>query len=540
MSVLNGNRVNVYERPSLSGENKRLRQENERLKNLSEKNSILYRSRLQSVESVQSGDSEPVSFCNFPLDVFPSVIQQYITAQSAAKNVDPAFIAVPLIGVLGAAIGNSFSVEIQDEWRQISAVWCLSIANSGEGKSPGLDAVMPPVFQIDSDANAEFNRQLLEYQEKLREFKSLSPDKRADRAEPTKPIQTRYFTGNVTVEGLSFVHHNNPRGMLVYTDEAASWLKSMNKYNDGGDEHEWIKMMEGKPIRIDRKTGDTKTISINSPNVSLVGGIQPGTLKRALSANHFDSGLMARIILTMPPRRPRRLTRARIDQSLKEAYFGLISRLYNRPMLGPDEVDYIAFSDNAFAAFEEFFNQQTIIIDSVGVGPFRAFVNKLDRLAARLALILHFTHLEINNPSTHIPSYGGNISEDIMLKACKLASWIAYESYRIYELLDFSAACRTKDEELILSLPDTFTYKDVMKAKNVKTKSAAFKSIRKWQSQKLIRQVFHGNSGQSDGNYKRLIGLPVGNGSYAIKVLARDRLGHLDKMDTFDTLDTAN
>ena len=62
----------------------------------------------------------------------------------------------------------------------------------------------------------------------------------------------------------------------------------MNRYNSGEEMNIiGLAMMEGRPIRIDRKTGDVKTISIDHPNVSVIGGIQPNTFKRALCADHL-------------------------------------------------------------------------------------------------------------------------------------------------------------------------------------------------------------------------------------------------------------
>ena len=110
-------------------------------------------------------------------------------------------------------------------------------------------------------------------------------------------------------------------------------------------------MMEGRPIRIDRKTGDVKTISIDHPNVSVIGGIQPNTFKRALCADHFDSGLMARIILTMPPKRKRKLNRAIIEPRLKSSYSNIVKRLYSRPMAMGGDVECIKMDDDAYTCF---------------------------------------------------------------------------------------------------------------------------------------------------------------------------------------------
>ena len=482
-----------------------------------------------STKSVQSVQSVQLPFCPFPLEVFPESLRHYINQQAIVKNIDPAFIAIPILGVLASAIGNSSYIEILDEWKQISALWCLTVAGTGKGKSPGLDAALPPLFDLEREARLKFEQDQIQYKKELRDFRDLTEQDKAAMHAPKEPTLARYYTSNVTIESLASIHHTNPRGIVVYADEANSWLKSMNKYSDGGDESMWISMSEGKPIRIDRKTGTVKTVAIDSPNVSIIGGIQPGALQRALNVNHFDSGLMARTILCMPPNRERKLVRDKIDPLLKEGYRKIVRGLYNRPAGDPNNLKAVNLSDTAFEVFNEFFSHQSLLLNLIPEGPFKAFANKLDRLAARFALILYNTYIEADDLKDT-----GIVDHLIMAKACSLAAWCAYETYRVYDTLDFSSLSITPQEKGLVELPNPFTYQDVMAANKLRTESAAHKKIRKWERNKLVKRISHGHS-NDDGNFEILLN-DVSQYSWAVSRLLKEWCGIPDTLDTLDTL----
>src|SRR5207237_4812668 len=81
-------------------------------------------------------------------------------------------------------------------------------------------------------------------------------------------------------------------------------------------------------IIVDRKTGIPRTIYVPQAAVCVSGGIQPAILQRALGIEHRESGLAARLLLSCPPRRPKRWTEADIDPSVEAEVALLVDRLY--------------------------------------------------------------------------------------------------------------------------------------------------------------------------------------------------------------------
>ena len=60
-------------------------------------------------------------------------------------------------------------------------------------------------------------------------------------------------------------------------------------------------MFGARDLLVDRKSEGQKPIFVPRAAVSIVGGIQPQVLRRALGPEHFENGLAARMLLTMPP-----------------------------------------------------------------------------------------------------------------------------------------------------------------------------------------------------------------------------------------------
>src|SRR5262249_4882066 len=88
---------------------------------------------------------------------------------------------------------------------------------------------------------------------------------------------------------------------------------------------------------VDRKTGVPRTIFVPQAYVCVVGGIQPGILVRALSIEHRESGLAARLLLTLPPRKAKRWTEADIDPKTEAEFAKIVDRLFElQPTIGEE------------------------------------------------------------------------------------------------------------------------------------------------------------------------------------------------------------
>ncbi len=184
---------------------------------------------------------------------------------------------------------------------------------------------------------ARYNAALVEYEEaQLRYDRELAAWKRSKGgggqppAKPEQPICERCLVDDATIEAVAPILLGNWRGVLVMRDELAGWLGAFDRYakKGGGESAKWIEMHGGRTVVIDRKTGIPRTIYIPRAAVSVCGSIQPGILRRQIGQEHRDSGLLARLLMAWPPRRPRKWTDVEPAEQLSERVGMAYDRLW--------------------------------------------------------------------------------------------------------------------------------------------------------------------------------------------------------------------
>ena len=408
----------------------------------------------------------------FPADTLPQVTRDFVRAQSAALNVDPAMVAVPTLAVLAAAVGNSRQVQLKQSWQEPSTLWVCVVGRSGTLKSPAYDAALRPVYALEADLKEQFKVDRTRYE-------ALSEEEKAD---AERPVRTRLRVGDTTAESVVRVHADNARGLLLARDELGGWIGGFDRYasGSGADLQNWIEMYHARPVVIDRKSGSPPVLSITRPAVSVVGGIQPGILRKKLSEEHFSSGFAARLMLAWPPERKRRWTEADVTEETLESYHRLIRRLYKRQYEGgePTTLQLTRPAKDRFAAFV---NSNAELQEKLPGGPLRSLLSKIEAVAARLSLVLQVA----DDPAA------GEVSEGAMQKGVRLAEWLRYEAARIYQKEAFEKQAKSRDERLAAGLPEEFGWSDVADLWGV-SRRGAYKVINRLTGNGLAEDAGHG------------------------------------------------
>jgi hypothetical protein len=191
----------------------------------------------------------------------------------------------------------------------------------------------------------------------------------------------------------------------------------------------WLSIFHGDAITVDRKTSGV--IHIPSAIVSIAGGIQPDALRRSLGVEHMENGLAARLLLAMPPRRPKRWTGCGITPDAEAQYALLIERLRElRPnhLAGEPEPVDAPLSPDGLAAWEAFFNQHNE--EAAGLtGCMAAVWSKLEAYCARLALVTHYIRWAGGEDAVNA------IDATSMSAGVTLTRWFGHEARRVYGVL---------------------------------------------------------------------------------------------------------
>jgi len=374
----------------------------------------------------------------FPIDVFRDTTGSFIRETAGAIGIDPAFIAPPVLSALSGLIGRSCCIELKRGYSEIPSIWTLTLAPSGSGKSPGIDAAIAPIRKCQQLEDERYKKKRLEYEGKMREY-GRQQDGGSEKR-PTAPVPQQLLIDDATTEAVAEILADNPSGCLLFQDELAGFLGSFDAYRSGGggkDLSFWLSLFDGTPVRINRKTGN-KLITAPTPAIAICGGIQPGMIHRILAKNphFFDAGLIARFLITCPPPLPIMWTEREVSEQTEQGYKHIVQQLLGlRRMVSPEQPIVLTLSNDAKKIWEEFFNGNAAGQYTRDTEAERAALAKMSKYAARIALVLHvIENLEsgMYNASTlEQRGISREVSAQTLRSAIRLIEWFKTESMRL-------------------------------------------------------------------------------------------------------------
>jgi hypothetical protein len=407
----------------------------------------------QAVEPWRPSNGDDLAYRPFPVDALPDPVRGFVEDGARAIGCDPSYLALPLLTAIAAAIGNTRRLELKRGWSAPPILWGAIVGESGTAKTPAFRLVMRPVRDRQRKALERHAEEMKEYEADLarweKEMAAWKRDKDAAGDPPEKPDPPqaeRFIVSDTTVEALAPILLANPRGLLLARDELAGWIGSFDRYagkgKAGADSANWLSMFNAEAIIVDRKTGIPRTIYVPQAAVCVAGGIQPTILQRALGLEHRESGLAARLLLTCPPRKPKRWTEADIDPNAEAKLVRLFDRLYElQPTAGDDgepRPALVRLSGDAKTAWKAYYNAHAVEQADL-TGDMAAAWSKLEEYAARLSLVVHFTRWAAGDPNLTKPEI---VDAASMNAGIVLAKWFKHEARRVYSMLDESDADR--------------------------------------------------------------------------------------------------
>jgi hypothetical protein len=232
----------------------------------------------------------------FPIEVFPKIVQSVIIDTNENLNYPIDFISGAILYASSLAIGNTHRVSFKKEWTESAVIFIVMIGKAGTNKSHPLSFALKPIERYDNISYKEYQRKHLEYVK----IETLSKKERAEQGidDPVKPSFKKFIVSDFTQEALAEVHKCNLRGITAYNDEIAGFFKNFNRYKKGSEMEFWLSAWSGKPIKIDRKSGEP--IFIPYPFISIGGTIQNGLLSEIAKEGRTENGFLDRILFVYP------------------------------------------------------------------------------------------------------------------------------------------------------------------------------------------------------------------------------------------------
>jgi hypothetical protein len=359
----------------------------------------------------------------FPLDTLPPKVRAYVEAAADSLRVPPDMVAVPLLGLAGALIGNRLHLVLKNSWREYLTLYLAIVARPGAAKTPALGLAQWPLDALQKAAYERYTERMAVYDDELeawRQSKNLE--------KPEKPQLRHYFSTDLTVEALAGMLAGAP-GVAIIRDEISGWVAAMDQYKGGkgSDRQQFLSLWSAQTLKVDRK-GSGGSVYVPKPVVCVVGGIQPDLVGTLHDAARRRDGFVERVLPLVPDVEPALWTDAAPSTELYrdvQAVFEALDRLERT-----DDGYGVNLSPEALESWKAWVDENAGLVKAAD-GLAEGFYAKLPAHVARFALILH----ALWNPHDPRPMLNAARMED----AIELGEFFRAHIGRFLALLNASA-----------------------------------------------------------------------------------------------------
>jgi hypothetical protein len=207
----------------------------------------------------------------FPLDVFPSTVQEIVQAYADSVRAPVDIAAVQSLAIVSLALGPDWEIEAKG-FQRPSRLWTAIVAPPGSAKTPVMIAMMKPVEQRE-----KYLRDVWEEEIKIWRDKRGAEKNKEERED--RPIQSHVKTDDFNIDSLIAALAHSPQGIILDMDELAQLFGLIEQTHTGGSGRSrgaFLSMWSGKPVSVIRKKSDD--LYVKNPYIIVCGGTQPDTL----------------------------------------------------------------------------------------------------------------------------------------------------------------------------------------------------------------------------------------------------------------------
>jgi Protein of unknown function (DUF3987) len=255
-----------------------------------------------------------------PAGVAPWVADVAERAQCPAD-----YVGVGVVVAAASVVGRQLTIRPKrhDDWAVVPNLWGIVIGPPGVMKTAGMQEALRPIRALVADAREAYARAREAHVFAVAEAKAkqaaVSKQLKTAAAtgaptdvlrdafqaakEPPEPVERRYLVNDATVEKLGEILNKNRNGVLLFRDELAGWLRTMERQGHENDRSFYCEAWNGTGSYTYDRIG-RGTLHIEAACVSVLGGIQPmplGAYLQETFAAGQDDGLIQRAQLLVFP-----------------------------------------------------------------------------------------------------------------------------------------------------------------------------------------------------------------------------------------------
>lgn len=363
-----------------------------------------------------------------PVEMLPPAFAEWIQDVAYRMQSPLEYAAVAAIVMAGAVIGSACGVRPKrnDDWTVYPNLWGIITGPPGSLKSPVLAEMVAPLHKLDSASFADYaakkkdyDAERMAYDARLSDVKTktkagarASHDqgqavedlKKQMEGEPTKPPCKRFLIHDATVEAMCVILQDNPRGVLLFQDELYGLLTAWDQDHRAAERPFYLAAWNGNvPHTVNRITRDS--VRIESATVSILGGMQPDTLRRYMvdSCDNMNDGLMQRFQLSIyldqnETRRTGQTVDARPNNKARQAAHAVVEQISKTnfkdygALEDPERegsAPFYRFDDQAQQFFFEWYHDLQQKMSRCDDSVIEQHLSKYQSLMPSLALIFH-------------------------------------------------------------------------------------------------------------------------------------------------------
>lgn len=343
------------------------------------------------VEAVETRDGlgSMIKSTEFDLTVFPEKLQKLILKIAEAFNINYEPVATIMLSFLSAAIGNTVRISPKQSWEEPIFIWSMVTGPSGSGKTPFASMLLDPIKDLQTRASNTNHPQ------------RLTADERGVQ------LQSNFIASDTTVESLANILESSPRGILMFYDELAGYIKMHDRYTKGNDRQKYIEAWNCQPWYISRVSSGNR--NIRDVGLSICGGIQLKIVPQVFNSISIDDGLLPRFLFTNVQEKS--YSETHINSADLQIWHDLILKCYRIQLEvnedGHNDHKILKLSEEAHRLFADFNNRYRKMGYYSNDESLRIFSKKLINYCLRLAGVLHVIKFGVDKTAME-----ANIIED--------------------------------------------------------------------------------------------------------------------------------
>jgi hypothetical protein len=363
----------------------------------------------------------------FDLGLLPAPLRACIADTAERMQCPVEFPAVASLVAAASLIGNRLRIRPKraDDWTVVPNLWGACVGKPGVLKTPALQEALKPLRARERVAREAYQAELEDFEfrqmraeaerdllkKEIRNSIKQGGDgseyrERLSAAQAAQPTERRYIVNDPTIEKLGELLNLNPRGLLLFRDELAGWLRSLDREGREQDRAFYLETWTGHGSYTYDRIG-RGTLRVENLTLSMLGSIQPGPLSQylraALTGGVGDDGLIQRLQLSVYPDSPkvwRNVDRAPDAGAAQAAHecFARLDTLAPETVGTPTEDLQAAFLRFEPEAQEFFDGWRARLENDLRAGAFEhpaleAHMAKYRSLMPSLALVFHLIEL---------------------------------------------------------------------------------------------------------------------------------------------------